>query len=152
MKVSAVMTPDPFCCMRTARVIDAIKLMQQFDLGLLMVVDEGWTRKLVGVVTDRDICLSMLAEPHEPSLAKVENCMRTNLVTCSPETHLWQALAEMARHRIRRIPVVKEGKYLCGVIGISDLIRHEAVSPRDLWMALSRITEPRTERVRAKAA
>ncbi len=62
---------------------------------------------------------------------------------------MW-ALVVMMKHRVRQLPVVDEDNRLQGIVGISDLIRHEAVDPRDIWMALSRITE--RKEASAKAA
>jgi CBS-domain-containing membrane protein len=124
--------------------------MRALDIGFLPVIDELWTRKLMGVVTDRDLCLAALAEEHNPTLTTVEDCMATDLVTCTPDMDIREVLETMARHQIRRLPVVDRDGHVQGIVGISDVIRHNAADPRDIWMALSRITAPKE--VRAKAA
>jgi CBS domain-containing protein len=125
-------------------------MMRALDIGFLPVIDELWTRKLIGVVTDRGLCLTALAEEHDPTLTTVEDCMATDLVTCTPDMDIREILETMARHQIRRLPVVDRDSHVQGIVGISDLIRHNAADPRDIWMALSRITAPKE--VRAKAA
>jgi CBS domain-containing protein len=150
MRVSEVMTHDPACCVRTTSVRNAVRMMRALDIGFLPVIDELWTRKLMGVVTDRDLCLAALAEEHDPTLTTVEDCMATDLVTCTPDMDIREILETMTRHQIRRLPVVDRDSHVQGIVGISDLIRHNAADPRDIWMALSRITAPKE--VRAKAA
>ncbi len=150
MRVSEVMAHDPVCCIRTTSVMNAVGMLRQYDIGFLPVIDELWTRKLMGVVTDRDLCLAVLGESHDPTLTTVEDCMATEPVTCTPDMDIREILAAMAEHQIHRLPVVDEDNRVRGIVGISDLIRHNAVDPRDIWMVLSRITAPKE--IRAKAA
>jgi len=150
MRVSEAMTHDPVCCIRTTSVMNAVRMLREFDIGFLPVIDDPWTRKLIGVVTDRDLCLAALGEPHDPTLTTVEDCMATDLVTCTPDMDIREILATMAEHQIRRLPVVDQHNRVRGIVGISDLIRHNAADPRDIWMALSRIAAPKE--VGAKAA
>jgi CBS domain-containing protein len=149
MRVSEVMTHNPVCCIRTTSVMNAVCMLREFDIGFLPVIDDPRTRKLIGVVTDRDLCLVALGELHDPTLNTVEDCMATNLVTCAPNRDSREILATMAEHQIRRIPVVDQDNRVRGIVGISDLIRHNAADPRDLWMALSRITAPKEARAKA---
>jgi len=149
MRVSEVMTHDAVCCSRTTSVMNAVRILREFDIGFLLVVDDLWKRKLIGVVTDRDLCLAALGETHDPTLTTVEDCMATNLVTCTPEMDSREILATMAEHQIRRLPVVDQDNCVRGIVGIADLIRHNAADPRDIWMALSRITAPKEARAKA---
>ena len=151
MRVSEVMTKDPVCCIRTTSVMNAAGMLREFDVGILSVIDDLWTRKLIGVVTDRDLCLTALGEPHDPTLTTVEDCMATDLVTCALDTDIREVLAAMAKRQVRRVPVVDRDNNVRGIVGISDLIRHHAADPRDICMALGRITAPK-HRVRAQAA
>jgi CBS domain-containing protein len=149
MRVSEVMTHDAVCCSRTTSVMNAVRMLREFDIGFLLVIDDLWTRKLIGVVTDRDLCLAVLWEMHDPTLTTVEDCMATDLVTCTPEMDIREILATMAEHQIRRLPVVDQEDCVRGIVGISDLIRHNAADPRDIWMALSRITASKEVKVEA---
>ena len=151
MRVSEVMTREVVCCSRTTSVRNAARMLREFDVGILPVIDDLAARKLMGVVTDRDLCLAALVELHDPSLTTVEDCMATGLVTCTPQTDIRDVLAEMMRRQVRRVPVIDRDNTVRGIVGISDLIRHHAVNPRDVCMALSRITAPK-HRVRAQAA
>ena len=148
MRVSDVMTYDPICCTRSTGVRQAAGLLREFDIGFLPVVDGLWAQRLIGVVTDRDLCLMGLGELHDPTFTTVEDCMATDVVSCTPDTDVRDALAMMIKHQVRRLPVVDQGRTR-GVVGISDLIRRDAVTLRDLWMALSRITEHKEARAKA---
>ncbi len=149
MRVSEVMTHCPICCTRATSVIQAAGPLREFDVGLVPIVDGLWAQKLIGVVTDRDLCLTALREGYDPKLTTVEDCMARDVIACTPDMDVRGALTIMIKHQVRRLPVVDQDR-IRGIVGLYDLIRHDAVSPRDLWMALSRIMEPR--RVRAKAA
>lgn len=146
MRVSEVMKHDPVCCIRTTSVMNAVRMLREFDIGFLPVIDDLWTRKLIGVVTDRDLCLAALGEQHDPTLTTVEDCMATDPVTCTPDRDIREILAAMAEHQIRRLPVVDQGNHVRGIVGIADVIRHNAADPRDIWTALGRITAPKEDR------
>ncbi|HMK23368.1 MAG TPA: CBS domain-containing protein [Terriglobales bacterium] len=144
------MAHDPVCCTRTTSVRNAAGMMRALDIGFLPVIDELWTRKLMGVVTDRDLCLTALGEPHDPTLTTVEDCMATEPVTCTPDMDIREVLETMAQHQVRRLPVVDRDRHVLGIVGISDLIRHNAADPWDICRGLGRITAPKE--VGAKAA
>ena len=151
MIVSEVMTRDAVCCIRTTSVTNAARMMREFDIGILPVIEDLATRKLMGIVTDRDLCLGALGEPHDPTLTTVEDCMATDLVTFTPDTDVRDVLAGMMKQQVRRVPVVDRESVVRGMVGISDLIRHNAVSPQDIYRAFGRIMAPK-DRVRAEAA
>ena len=143
MHVSEVMKCNPVCCMPTTGVRSAAVLFHRYDIGFLPVIDDWQTRKLVGVVTDRDVCLAALEDPRDVALMTVADCMAIDPVTCTPDMDVRQALATMIRDCVRRIPVVDPAHCVRGVVGIADLIHHRAMEPRDLWMSLNRILCPR---------
>jgi CBS domain-containing protein len=151
MRVSEVMTQDPVCCIRTTSVMNAARMLKEFDVGILPVVDELWTRKLIGVVTDRDLCLTALGEEHDPTLTTVEDCMATDLVTCTPKTDIREVVAAMAERQVRRVPVIDPDNNVRGMVGISDLIAHHALAPADVCRLLNRIMA-RKHQARAQAA
>jgi CBS-domain-containing membrane protein len=123
--------------------MSAVGMMREFDVGILLVIDDSLTRRVIGAVTDRDLCLLALGEPHDPALTTVEDCMATDVVTCAPDDDVRKVLGDMREHQIRRIPVVDRDKCVCGIVGVSDLIRHHAVDPAEICMALDRIMAPK---------
>jgi CBS domain-containing protein len=137
------MTQDVVCCVRNTSVMNAVGMMREYDVGVLPVIDDLWTRRLIGIVTDRDLCLEALGEPHDASLTTVEDCMATDVVTCAPDDDVRKVLADIGEHQLRRIPVIDRNNCVRGIIGISDLIRHNAVDASEICRALGRIMGPK---------
>jgi CBS domain-containing protein len=96
---------------------DAADVMKRKDVGSVPVVDEG---RLVGIVTDRDIVTRAVAEQRNPQAVRVEEIASHELVTVEPEQDLDEALALMARHKVRRLPVLEEGR-LVGMLAQADV-------------------------------
>ncbi len=151
MQVSEVMNKDPVCCSRTTSVMNAARMMRQFHIGFLPVVDEVWTRHLMGAVTDRDLCLAALVGEHDPTLTTVEDCMTTELVTCTPDADIREVVADMEQRQVRRVPVIDRDNNVLGVIGISDLLMHSAIAAEGIQQLLHHIMM-REQRARAQAA
>lgn len=151
MRVKEVMTQPPITCSRTTSLRNATRMLREHDIGFLLVVDELWNRTLMGAVTDRDLCLTGLGEQHDPTLTTVEDCMTTDVVTCTPDTDIREVVSLMAEHRIRRIPVVDRDRNPRGVVGIYDLVAHKAVEPSDVCRLLSRVMQPKAQ-VQAQVA
>jgi len=143
MRVNEVMSQPAITCSRTTSLRIATWMLREHDIGFLLVVDELWNRTLMGVVTDRDMCLTGLGEEHDPTLTSVEDCMTTDVITCPPDTDARQVVSLMAEHRVRRIPVVDRDGNIRGVVGICDLIEHKAVPDSEICEVLSRIMKPR---------
>jgi CBS domain-containing protein len=96
---------------------DAAEVMKGEDVGSVPVVEQG---RLAGIVTDRDIVTRAVAEGRNPQAVKVEEIASHDLVTVEPERDLNEALALMARHKVRRLPVLEEGR-LVGMLAQADI-------------------------------
>jgi len=96
---------------------DAAEVMKREDVGSVPVVDEG---RLAGIVTDRDIVTRAVAEQRNPQAVRVEEIASHELVTVEPEQDLDEALALMARHKVRRLPVLEQGR-LVGMLAQADV-------------------------------
>jgi CBS domain-containing protein/uncharacterized protein YjbJ (UPF0337 family) len=121
MKVSQVMTPDPACCLPQDSVDIAARLMRIQDVGMIPVVEGENVPILVGVLTDRDLAVLVVAPGREPRKTKVSEVMTRNVVTCHENDSVEEALDSMKSHQIRRIPVVSKGKGVVGVVSQSDI-------------------------------
>jgi len=134
-KVADIMTKEVFTVTPQDHVYDCAVLMKQHDIGFVPVV-EG--RKLVGVVTDRDLVVRGYAEKHQGS-EPVTTVMSKDVETISPNLSVDEAAEMMSSRQIRRLPVVENGE-LCGVVALGDL------AVRDIFVneagdALSEISE-----------
>jgi CBS domain-containing protein len=96
---------------------EAAEVMRGEDVGSVPVEAEG---RLIGIVTDRDIVTRAVAERRDPQTVKVDEVASRELVTVEPEHDLDEALALMARHQVRRLPVVEEGR-LVGMLAQADV-------------------------------
>ena len=120
-KCNEVMTKDPVCCLPNDSVAKAAELMKSEDIGSIPVIDNEQTRKLVGIVTDRDLALEIVAEGLDAKSTKVETVMTRKVVTCLADDDLQKALDAMAEHQLRRIPVVDNDNKVVGIIAQADV-------------------------------
>lgn len=95
--------------------------MRDEDTGIAPIT-EG--QRLVGVITDRDVAIKVVAEGKDPQTTKVTQIASSNLVTVDPEQDLDDALQLMAQHQVRRLPVVEEDGNLVGILAQADVARH----------------------------
>ena len=95
--------------------------MRNGNIGSIPVVEDEQTRKLVGIVTDRDLALKIVAEGRDANSTKVEAVMTRKVVTCRAEDDLQKALDAMAEHQLRRIPVVDNDYRVVGIIAQADV-------------------------------
>jgi CBS domain-containing protein len=117
--VRDVMTSNPTTCSAEASVADAATVMAQEDLGPLPITEGD---RLVGILTDRDIVIRVIAEGRDPQSTTVGQVASTDLVTVSPDENLDRALQLLAEQQVRRLPVV-EGETLVGVVSQADIAR-----------------------------
>ena len=118
-RIREVMTPSPETVEPGQPVAEAAKLMKQADVGMIPVVQEG---QLSGTVTDRDIVLRVIAEGKSPASTTVGEIASGEIVTVDPEQELEEALELMAKHQVRLLPVVENGR-LIGVLAQADVAR-----------------------------
>ena len=121
MKCMDVLTQDPVCCLPSDTVEQAARLMKKEDVGPIPVIENRQSKKLLGIVTDRDMAVKVVAEGRENKKTKVEEIMTRNPVTCHPNDDLQVALDAMAQHQIRRVPVVDDHGMITGIIAQADV-------------------------------
>jgi CBS domain-containing protein len=145
MKVGEVMTRNPSRCWPSNSALTAASTMQQKDTGVLPVIHDPFTPILVGVVTDRDLCMHVVAGGRDPAHIWVSECMTADPVCCTPEDDVLHALELMKEHQIRRLPVVNMKREIVGILGLSDLVHENAAADVEIAAALEIICEPRHE-------
>ena len=120
-KCSEVMTKTPVCCLPNDNVAKAAELMKSENIGSIPVIENEQTQKLVGIVTDRDLALKIVADGLDAKSTKVEAVMTRRVVTCLADDDLQKALDAMAEHQLRRIPVVDDENKIVGIISQADV-------------------------------
>lgn len=141
MKARDLMTKDPSCITPDTPVRDAAKMMQREDVGLLPVVDRKGSKKLVGVVTDRDIAIRHVAEGHASPDCPVSEAMTDRLVTSREDDNADDLMKLMGREQVRRIPVVDERGSIVGIVAQADVVRHAKDDER-AERTVEKISEP----------
>ncbi len=131
MDIRAVMTSDPKCCPRNATLEQVAQVMRDEDIGEVPIVESDGERKLLGVVTDRDIVVRAVAAGSNPEQVTAEDCMTAPAVTCSEDATLEECARAMAQHRIRRMPIVDDNGELCGIVAQADLQDTDARSLKE---------------------
>jgi signal-transduction protein with cAMP-binding, CBS, and nucleotidyltransferase domain len=134
-RVREVMTPAPATVDAQASAVEAARLMASQDVGSLPVVDND---TLVGMVTDRDLVLHVLAKDVDPHQTTVATVCSENPVVVGPEDSLDEALQRMAREKVRRLPVVEE-EQLVGIVAQADVSR--AAEPAATGRMVEEISE-----------
>jgi CBS domain-containing protein len=118
--LTSVMTANPACCKGDTPLVDVARMMRENDCGQIPVVEGN---KPVGVVTDRDIAVRMVAEGRDIAAAKASDCMTTPVTTVPRSGSLADCCEAMERDQIRRVLVVDDSGALCGIVAQADVAR-----------------------------
>jgi CBS domain-containing protein len=135
--VRDVMTGNPRSIGASASVVEAARLMRQEHVGSLPVTDD---EKLVGMITDRDITTRVVAEAADPKMTLVADVYSRALIAVEADKDLDEALQLMARHQVRRLPVVEQGG-LVGIVAQADIALRENEKTGQLVEAISEPSE-----------
>jgi CBS domain-containing protein len=136
--VRDAMTADPRSIGKSVSIVEAARLMREQDIGSLPITDD---EKLVGMITDRDITMRVVAEAADPNVTSVEDIYSRDLISVEPDNDLDEALQLMARHQVRRLPVVEDGR-LVGIVAQADIaLRENETKTGELVEAISAPSE-----------
>jgi CBS domain-containing protein len=124
--VRDLMTPDPRTVERSTTIVEAAHAMREEDVGPIPIVDGD---RLVGILTDRDIVVRVVAEGRDPQSTPVEEIASRELVTVDPDQGIDEAMRLMAEHQVRRLPVCEEDGRLVGILAQADVARHVGDQP-----------------------
>lgn len=138
MNANDIMTKDPSVVTPETTAQDAARLMQSEDVGILPVVESKDNRRLVGVITDRDIALRVVADGR--SNAQVRDAMSPNVLTARTDEDVKEVMAKMAREQVRRIPIVDDGGMIVGIVAQADIVLE--TDGGDAQRTIEQISEP----------
>jgi CBS domain-containing protein len=152
MQVKELMTRDVEACRPEDTLSRAAQLMWECDCGVIPVVDEE--RRVVGVLTDRDICMAVYTKDQRPSAIQVGEVMTSGVECCAPDDSLAAAESTMKQRHVRRVPVVDGQNRLVGILSLNDLARHisqgngqrrDGVAMKDVAETLAAVCTPWSE-------
>jgi CBS domain-containing protein len=151
MKIKHVMTRDPKCCVPSDTAQQAAIIMRDEKAGVVPVIENEQSRKIVGIVTDRDLCMNIVAEGRDARTAQVHECMTTAVVSASPQDALEKATELMRDNQIRRIPVIDEQRRLVGIVSLADVVERAGVRTAETHETLKTVSAPTGEPSKPRA-
>ena len=128
MTVSTVMTSSPACCTPSASLTEVARLMVDNDCGEIPVVEDMQSRRLAGVITDRDIATRIVAAGRNSAEACALDCMSKPAISVNEDTSLQECCELMETHQIRRVPVVDARGAVVGIVSLADVVRNANAS------------------------
>ncbi len=121
MKIKDIMSKDVLIVSPDTLLHDVARKMQQRDCGSILVAKDD---RLLGVITDRDLALRCVAESHHPAETTAENVMTKEVLYCRDTDEMEDVAINMARNKVRRLPVLDKDKRLVGIVSLGDLAVH----------------------------
>ena len=120
MKVKEIMTESPKACTLTDNLAQVARLMWEADCGIVPVVAEGG--RVVGLITDRDICMASMTKGRNVSNIVVEDVVSGKVFNCKPNDDIHIALDTMRENKVRRLPVIAADGTLQGMLSMNDVM------------------------------
>lgn len=146
MQIKEIMSRDPQCCTPDDTLQRAARLMADCDCGCIPVVEGGDRKRVVGVITDRDITVRGVAKGKTPA-SKVYDVMSPSPSCCKADDDIEEAERIMIEKQVRRVPVVDGAGRCVGIVAQADLARdNREVSDREVGHIVERISEPTVPR------
>jgi CBS domain-containing protein len=152
MRIEQLMATDVATCGPDDTLNQAARIMWERDCGFVPVVENAQSRRAVGVITDRDVCMAAYTRGKPLPEIRVREVMSTRIRSCKPGDTPAAAEGIMGEAQVHRLPVVDEGGRLFGVISLADLAReagrergskHREVSTAEIGETLASIRRPR---------
>lgn len=146
MNVEKIMTRKVAACRPTDTLENAARIMWENDCGCVPVVND---EKVVGMITDRDICMSAWTQDARLSELHVSRACSERVYTCGPHDSITAAEETMRTHQVRRLPVVDQNRRLVGILSLNDISRSTAkgaaqpVAPHEIAETLAQVGRPR---------
>jgi CBS domain-containing protein len=141
MKAQDIMSRNPSCVTPDTSIVDAARLMKDENVGVVPVVESEGSKKLVGVLTDRDIAVRAVAEGRDGATTSVGHIMTSDVRTTAPTDSVKEVMNLMGSEQVRRIPVVDERGALVGIIAQADIVL-EAKDNKEAEKTIEKISQP----------
>ena len=141
MKAQDIMSRNPTSVTPETPLAEAARLMKQENIGVVPVVESEGSRRLVGLITDRDIAIRAVAEGRDGTTTSVGHIMTSEIRSASPDDSVNDVMALMGREQVRRVPIVDDRGALVGIIAQADIVL-EAKDDRKAEKTVEKISQP----------
>ncbi len=121
MKIREIMSRDPACCLVSDTAQTVAKILCDRNIGSMPVVADQQERKLVGMITDRDLCCSIVAQGLDPKTTQIKKLVTLSAFTCREGGNVETCERLMQEHQVRRIPIVDAEERVIGIVSQADL-------------------------------
>jgi len=121
MKIREIMSQNPACCVPSDSAQAVAKILCDRDIGSMPVVADQQSKKLVGMITDRDLCCTILAEGMDPTTTPIAKVITSAAVWCREGENVEACERLMQEHQVRRIPIVNAEGCVIGIVAQADL-------------------------------
>ena len=125
MKVREVMSQNPACCTPDDSAQTVARIMRDRSVGAVPVVADDQSRILIGMITDRDFCCSVVADGLDPKTTTIQRFISANPISCRDGENIERCERLMQNHQVRRVPVVDEKGSVIGIVSQADLALHD---------------------------
>ena len=142
MKVRDAMTPDPVCCLTTDSAQKVAGILCKQGVGSIPVVSDQDSRKLIGIITDRDLCCSVVANGLDPQSTPIEKFISQNPATCREDASLDNCEQLMQERQVRRIPIVDGDGRVIGIVSLADLALKDR--PERVAKTVAEVSKPQS--------
>lgn len=141
MKVKKMMTAEVEFCHQEDNLGKAVDVMWRKDCGAVPVIDGEM--RVVGMITDRDICIAASSRDRKPSEIKIGEVAGGKIITCTAEDDVKDALKKMRKNKIKRLPVISQNGALIGILSLTDILLGSKNSKKKVFSTLKAIAAPR---------
>ena len=140
MKIREIMSRDPACCVLSDSAQTVAKILCDRNIGSMPVVASQPSRRLVGMITDRDLCCSVVAQGMDPKTTPIEKLITLAPLTCREGENIEVCERLMQEHQVRRIPVIDAEDRVIGIVSQADLALKD--KPERVSKTVTEISKP----------
>jgi len=125
VKIREIMSRDPACCVLSDSAQTVAKILCERNIGSMSLVDDQQSRKLVGMITDLDLCCSVIAQGLDPKTTQIEKLISFPPMSCRDGENIETCERLMQEHQVRRVPIVDAEDRVIGIVSQADLALHD---------------------------
>ena len=139
MKIREIMSRDPTCCVLSDTAQTVAQILCDRNIGSMPVVANQVSRKLIGMITDRDLCCSVVAQGMDPKSTPIVKLITLAPLTCRDGENIEICERLMQEHQVRRIPIVDAEDRIIGIVSQADLALKD--KPERVWKTVAEISK-----------